>query len=63
MQSVEALPPVDDLYVPAAQLVLFVPPVQYLPAGQAAQSVEALPPVDVLYVPAAHCVRAVPPVQ
>jgi len=37
LQSAAALPPVALRYVPAAQLVTLEPPVQYLPAGHAAQ--------------------------
>lgn len=56
LQSAAALPPVALRYVPAAQLVRFVPPVQYLPAGHAAQL--DWPAADV-YVPAAQVVQDV----
>ena len=55
-QSPTTLPPGWLRAVPTGQLVWFVPPVQYLPAGHASHDVFA---VVVLYVPGAQGVQLV----
>ena len=56
LQSDATLPPVALRYFPSPQLVTFVPPVQYLPAGHAGQLAR---PFTVEYVPGAQVVQAV----